>query len=260
MKISVLTNNIPGNGFKAEHGFSLYIEVKRRRILFDTGSTDIYLSNAQKLGLDIQKNIDTVVLSHGHWDHGNGLRFIENKTVITHPGAFVKRYHRNEKNNLGICFSGEELKQKHHVITSAEPHRISDDIIYLGYIPRLNDFESLTTPFVDDAGNPDFVDDDSALVIVKNKALIVISGCAHSGICNTISYAMHITGIRKIHAVIGGFHLKLDNRQTHETINCMKQLAIERIYPAHCTSVLVQQMFFSELGGNEVRAGMSLDV
>ena len=96
LKLYVLNENMAGGKFRAEHGFSYLIEFKKEKILFDTGHTDVYLFNAEKLGINLQKEVTRIVLSHGHWDHGDGLRYIKNKELICHPGCFIKRYRRNE--------------------------------------------------------------------------------------------------------------------------------------------------------------------
>jgi len=82
LKINILTENVAGGKFLAEHGLSYLIEIDNEQILFDTGHSDVFLKNANKLGINIQENVQTVVLSHGHWDHGDGLQFIENKKLI----------------------------------------------------------------------------------------------------------------------------------------------------------------------------------
>ena len=95
MKLTVLTDNCAGAGYVAEHGLSYLIEHESKKILFDTGHTDVFLRNAKILNIDIQKEIDTAVLSHGHWDHGDGLRYLKNKKLISHPNSFSKRFRRS---------------------------------------------------------------------------------------------------------------------------------------------------------------------
>ncbi len=256
MKITVLTENMAGRELLAEHGLSYIVEHGNRKILFDTGHTDVYIRNAAKLGIDIHKEIGTVVLSHGHWDHGNGLQYLENKELITHPSAFIKRYHRNADDNLGLSLSKEQLEQKFRVVTSKKPLPVSEHMIYLGEIPRHNDFESQTTSFVDDKGSDDFVPDDSAIAVIQDNELIIITGCSHAGICNIIAYAINVTGIDRIRAVIGGFHLKQNNKQTEETIHYLKHLKIELVYPSHCTELPALAAFYYKFGVPQVKTGM----
>lgn len=260
MKLTVLTENVAGSGFLAEHGLSYLIEVDGKAVLFDTGHTDVFLKNGKQLGLNIPEIIDTIVLSHGHWDHGDGLRFIHNKILITHPGSFMKRYRKKNISEIGLQLSRDELDEKFQLITSAKPFNISDSIIFLGEIPRSNNFEAQTTSFVDENGNPDFVPDDSALVIIENDSITIVTGCSHAGICNIISYAIQITGIQKVKTVIGGFHLKHNNLQTQKTIDFFKKLAVENVYPSHCTELEALAAFSENFAISQVKTGMILEL
>lgn len=223
MKITVLTENCAGSGFLAEHGLSYLIEQDGKKYLFDTGATDVFIKNANALGIDIHKEIDTVVLNHGHWDHGNGLQYLDHKTIITHPGSFIKRFRTKDNSDIGLKLSKKEIKQKFKLIPKKEPYFLSDNIIFLGEIARLNDFEAKTTNFIDYLGEPDFVMDDSAVAVIQNNKLIIITACSHSGICNIIEYAIKVTGINTVNTVIGGFHLKDNNLQTKKSIAYLKK-------------------------------------
>ena len=214
MKLTVLTENLAGGHFLAEHGLSYLIESDGLSILFDTGHSDVFQRNAKKLGIDLENKADKIVLSHGHWDHGDGLQFIKNKPLITHPSAFIKRFRKNDSTPVGLTISKEYLTQNFELATTIESIQLSEHIFYLGEIPRRNDFEAQTTSFKDEKDVDDFVPDDSALAIIQNEKLIIISGCAHSGICNICEYAKQVTNIKNIKAVIGGFHLKHNNGQT----------------------------------------------
>ena len=257
MKLSVLTENCASAHFKAEHGLSYFIEHENKKILFDFGDSDIFLQNAEKLNINIDE-VDKIVLSHGHWDHGNGLKYLKNKTLVCHPEAFKKRTRENE--NIGLKLSKEELYQKFEVQISQTPYYISEKIIFLGEIPRINNFEAQNTPYIDKFGKPDFVFDDSALAIIQNNEIIVISGCSHSGICNICDYAKKVTGISKIKAVIGGFHLKKDNFQTKETVKYFKKEKISYIYPAHCTQLPALSVFYNEFKISHLKSGMVLEI
>lgn len=101
MKITVLSDNNDKKGFQSEHGLSFYIEKIDKNILFDTGASNIFLRNDEILGVNI-KDVDTVVLSHGHFDHGYGLNYIKDKTLICHPGCFKVRHRKNGFANIGL--------------------------------------------------------------------------------------------------------------------------------------------------------------
>lgn len=101
MKLNVLIENCAGSRFFAEHGLCYLIEHEGEKFLFDTGHTDIFIKNANTLGIDIQKEIDTVVLSHGHYDHGDWLQYFDDKILITHPEVFIKRFRKKKNSNIG---------------------------------------------------------------------------------------------------------------------------------------------------------------
>ena len=100
--------------------------------------------------------------------------------------------------------------------------------------------------------------DDSALAIIENNELIIVTGCSHSGICNIVNYARKITGMTKIRAVVGGFHLKKDNKQTKETIRFFKEQNIAKIFPSHCTDLEALIAFSRELTLNQIKTGMTI--
>jgi len=255
MKITILTENVAGGKLLAEHGLSYLIEIDGERILFDTGHSDVFLKNAKMLGIDIEDGVKTVILSHGHWDHGDGLSFIENKKLITHPSSFSKRFGKSDYRPVGLSLSREEIQEKFDLTETINHYQISSNFVFLGEIPRLNDFESQATSFEFENGEDDFITDDSALVAVLNNELVVITGCSHSGICNICEYAKKVTGISKIKAVIGGFHLKHQNRQTFETIDYFKRNQVEKLYPSHCTELPALAVFYEEFKIEQVKTG-----
>jgi len=258
MTITILTENYAGSEFLAEHGLSYLVELDGEKILFDAGHTDVFTKNAQKLGIDIQKEVNTVILSHGHWDHGDGLQYIENKTLITHPDAFKQRFRKHDHSNVGLKLSKSTIQHKFKLILTKEPYYISDNIVFLGEIPRLNDFEAKKTSFIDELGEPDFVLDDSALAIIQNNQFIVVTGCSHSGICNIIEYARIVTGINNVKSVIGGFHLKNRDLQTQHTINYLKKNNINKIYPSHCTELPALVAFYEVFNIEQLKTGTIL--
>lgn len=259
MKLTVLTENLAGGRLLAEHGLSYLIEHNGRSILFDTGHSDVFLKNAESMGIDIREDVDAIVLSHGHWDHGDGLRYLENKTLIMHPSATMKRFRKKGNTNIGLALSKGELERKFDLISSKTPYPVSDEIIFMGEVPRSNDFESQTTTFVDEGGNDDFIPDDSGIAVKLDHELLVISGCAHSGICNIIEHAIQITGIQKVRAVLGGFHLKQNNVQTQKTIEYLKQHNVEQVYPSHCTELPALSAFYDSFRFQQLKTGTVLD-
>ncbi len=255
MKLTILTDNVAGGTFAAEHGLSYLLECDNQKILWDTGHSDVFMRNAEKLKINLDK-VETVVLSHGHWDHGNGLKYLKDKKLICHPGSFIKRYRKGGTENIGLDLTFKELGKKFNIVQAKDPYSVSDKIIFLGEIPRVNSFESKTTTFVDKNKNDDFLPDDSALAIIVEDELVVVSGCSHSGICNIIEYAKKVSGVGKVKAVFGGFHLKENNNQTKETINYFNINNIKTIHPSHCTELPALAAFYNEFKIKQVKTGM----
>jgi len=222
MKLTVLTENTASGYYTAEHGLSYFIEYENKSILFDTGHTDVFLRNAKKLNIDVN-TAETVVLSHGHWDHGNGLKYLKNKKLICHPNCFIKRYRKNDSFNIGLDLSYAELKKRFVIVTSREPYYLFENIIFLGEIPRINSFEAQTTTFVDENRNDDF---------------IIFT--------NTLFFK----------AVIGGFHLMKNNDQTKTTIKYFKEQNILQVFPSHCTKFPALVAFYNEFKIQQVTTGM----
>ncbi|MFA5327124.1 MAG: MBL fold metallo-hydrolase [Prolixibacteraceae bacterium] len=258
LKITILNDNVAGRWCRAEHGLSFLIEADRT-VLFDTGSSDLIAYNADVLKFDLKK-IDTVVLSHGHDDHTGGLMLFQGSKVICHPDTFLKRYRKSNHTGLGIKWAEAEIKSKFDLLTSREALQISDQIYFLGEIPRITEFESKKTAFAKEDGSEDFVLDDSGLAIVTSKGLVVVSGCAHSGICNMTAHACEITGIKNIHTVIGGFHLQNDDEITHKTIDWLKSMNVNQVVPSHCTGFQAQTAFYRSFPFIPAKSGNVIEI
>jgi len=257
MKINILTDNVAGSRYKAEHGLSYLIEIDDEKILFDTGHSSLFLENATQMGFNLQDEIQTVVLSHGHWDHGNGLKYLKNKTLIANQGIFSKRYRKKDHSYLGLNIDKNEAEKTFSLQLSSSPFQVTPHLWFLGEIPRANNFEAKSTTFVLENGEEDFISDDSALVAIQNDELIVISGCAHSGICNICEYAKKVTGISKIKTVIGGFHLKDQGEQTQKTLEYFELNQIKHLLPSHCTELPAKVLFQQQFDFPEVKTGLS---
>lgn len=232
-----------------EHGLSLYIVDGDTKILFDVGQGCAFKNNAKKLNINLSE-IKYLVLSHGHYDHTDGLKFIDERIkIVCHPDCTIWRKSKRTDNYNGIPYNDEELKSRFNMIMTKDTYKLDNNIIFLGEIERLNDFECKSFPSVLENGEDDIAIDDTGIVIDTPNGLVVISGCSHSGICNTVEYAKKITGKEKIYCVIGGFHLKECNEQTQKTINYMKENKIKRIILGHCTSDMVCDEFRKQLLG-----------
>ncbi len=243
MKIIVLTENHAGGKYGAEHGLSYFVESKDFKFLLDTGHSDLFLKNAKKGGINLNEEVGTIVLSHGHWDHGNGLEFILGKKLICHPRSFMKRYRKGGIDNIGLNQPSSFYYTNFDIEESREPVEIFPSVYFLGEIPRRTGFESRKTPFTDESGDPDYVSDDSAIAIVSDNKLSVLSGCAHSGIVNIVNYAREISQVHDLKMVIGGFHLKHRDEQTGKTIEFFKNNRPEILIPSHCTDLPALSLF-----------------
>jgi len=253
LKISVLVDDSKNPlkpELQAKHGLSFYIEaeVKDEKItlLLDTGpSAETILHNADRMEIDLSK-IDLIFLSHGHYDHVNGLigvlkRKSESTIVLAHPQAFDSKFvYRPHLKYAGSFYRLSEIRAFRGMLLFAKNHfKLSDGITSSGEIQRSTTYEEVegfwkvnNDLFVQDA----MLDDQSLIVNMKGKGLVVIAGCAHAGIINTIKQAQRITGMNRIHAVIGGFHLKdaADDRIT-STIEELSKIKPSIIRPCHCT-------------------------
>lgn len=259
LKITVLNDNVAGRWCRAEHGLSFLIDADST-ILFDTSSSpDLIAFNAQILNIDLRQ-IKTIVLSHGHDDHSGGLMLFEGQNVICHPDTFLKRYRKSNNTELGIRWTEEQIRERFDLQTSREPVQLSDHVYFLGEIPRLTPFESKKTAFKKADGVDDFVADDSGLAVVTDKGLVVVSGCAHSGICNMTAHAMKVTGIEKVHLVIGGFHLQNDDETTQATIDWMKAMKVEQVVPSHCTAFPAQSAIYKTYRFLPVKSGNVIEI
>jgi 7,8-dihydropterin-6-yl-methyl-4-(beta-D-ribofuranosyl)aminobenzene 5'-phosphate synthase len=260
MKVHVLVDNHAQRKFDAEWGLSLFIETQSGSLLFDYGNTDLFLKNAAKKGLDVL-NADHFVVSHGHWDHGNGLVHLPLKEpkiqMVCHPGSFIKRYRGQDY--LGLPLPYDELKQKIDFICTDTWHDIMENVFFIGQIPRVTSFENKKTGFTKEDGSMDLVDDDSGIAIKTSKGLVVITGCGHAGVCNTILHAMQQTGEQKIHALLGGFHLKGNDELTNRTIEELKRFNIDHLYPTHCTEFPALVQFANAFGSVPLKSGLTLE-
>ena len=249
LKLTFLNDNrCNDKNLECEHGLSILIEDDNKKVLFDVGQTDIFMKNATKLGISLD-DVETIVLSHGDYDHGNGLKYFTKKAnLICHPDFMKERISKRTGKFDGLNQDKETINIKFNLIETKIPYSISNNIIFLGEIERTTNFEKgKNLPMFDSNGDTYKHFDDSGIVIKTEDGIIVISGCAHSGICNTVEYAKKITNDNRVLSVIGGFHLKESDNQTLKTIEYMKNNGVESIILAHCTSDIVCQEFLTRL-------------
>jgi len=258
---------IPKNALLAEHGLSLLVKVTMKgeihSIVLDTGYTNVALPhNLEYLGLTLE-DVEAIVLSHGHMDHVGALKEILGVTgpgtkLILHPDAFLSRSIEFSTDQL-ISFpefpSRDELTDwGADVQENRKPLLLANDsILVTGEVARITEFEKgMPGALIKQNGEfiPDTFKDDQSLVInLGKKGLVVISGCAHSGIINSVLYARELTGQKKVCAVIGGFHLSgaAMEPSMEPTIKEMKKMSLQLITPMHCTGFKAISRFATEL-------------
>ncbi len=275
MKLTVLVDNntLIDEYLIGEPGVSYYIECDELKILFDVGYSDVFIKNAQILNVDLT-SIDKIILSHGHNDHTWGLNHLSQyydriikKTerkidIISHPAALMPKYF--EAKPIGMNHRQDEIEYFFRKVCTIEPLKLSNNITFLGQIPRINKFEAQNpvghTHDADGKLIDDYVLDDSALVIKTKKGLIIITGCSHAGICNIIEYAKKVTGVSQVNSVIGGFHLlNADKKLLDETGQYLKSISAETLYPCHCTDLAAKIHLSSYVDIKEVGVGLSLN-
>ncbi|HPD56284.1 MAG TPA: MBL fold metallo-hydrolase [Smithellaceae bacterium] len=240
----------------AEHGFSALIKPtvngKTRTLLFDFGfSEDGAAQNAKTLGINMSE-VEAAALSHGHSDHTGGISKLGAMTgkkdvpFVVHPSAFKSPRYLKYSEELKINFPKLTKKRIENagfsLIESDKPyHLLGATILFLGEIPRITDFEKgFPIAHWQEDGKEvwDPIEDDTSIVMnLKDKGLVIVSGCAHAGIINTVKHAIEVTGIDKIHVVMGGFHLSgpLFEGIIDRTSEEIKKLKPDYVIPMHCT-------------------------
>lgn len=214
MTITVLVDNNTyiDQYFRGEPAFCCWLEDEDRRILFDTGYSDLLLQNAAAMGIDLS-TATQVVLSHGHNDHTGGLRpllaagWLKNAEVIAHPDCFFPK--RADGLDIGCPVTAEELERGGARLTLTDrPLAISRHAVFLGEIPRETPFEgqSIGERRTAAGWQPDPLTEDTALALRTPKGIFVLTGCSHSGICNIVAQARRVTG-EPVCGILGGFHL-----------------------------------------------------
>jgi 7,8-dihydropterin-6-yl-methyl-4-(beta-D-ribofuranosyl)aminobenzene 5'-phosphate synthase len=244
------------NSILAEHGFSALVNLstddQSRSILFDFGFSEHGAAfNADALDLDLS-SVEALVLSHGHMDHFGGLEQLVERTgkkgleLVLHPTAFRKnRYVKvSEDFRIGLpALTQEKIQNAGVCLVEAQEPRILLDgsLLFLGQIPKHTDFEKGMPRMHYKEGDEekwDPIEEDSAIVAnVREKGLVVLSGCAHSGIVNTVTYARELTGVEQIYVIMGGFHLTGADFEPiiEPTANALKEFNPQYIVPTHCT-------------------------
>lgn len=266
MTIKVLAENTAiSDNFRFEHGLSLYIETSTHKILFDTGQSDLFLDNAKKLEVDIA-SIDTVIISHGHYDHGGGLKsFLQHNriaTIFINKNAFGDFYSSPDK-FIGLDKSLQESKR---IVFNNDEYTIDDDLFLFTANNKKCPYQTQSNNLYEKLNEELHLDmflHEQYLCISENDKKVLISGCSHKGILNIMNFTKDDT----ITILIGGFHFKnLELDQKGKTILDTTAEELKKYktkyFTCHCTGVS-QYKYLKNIMGNQIEylsSGQSISI
>ena len=262
-RITILCENLVGHlvGL-GEHGFSVFIETDQGNYLLDTGSGRAIVANSLAFGKDL-RTVQKIFLSHGHYDHTGGLpevlKLKGRVDVHGHPHilldriAVLKENGKETERFVGIPYKRGYLEALGaNFVFNTDFIEAAKGIYLTGEVPRKTSFEKPDSRLfseIDGKRVPDLFLDDQSLILASANGWVVILGCAHSGMINTLHHVVDKTRNEKIYAVLGGTHLGfLTPEQTEESIRALKDLGVEKIGVSHCTGVKAAFRLRQEFG------------
>lgn len=248
MKITVLVENTPGiMGLEYEHGLSLYIETQKHKILFDTGQTPIFISNAKRLGIDLRE-VDTAFISHGHYDHGGGLAEflkVNDKAKVYIRRSAFDNYYSTSKGKLRYIGLEQALKSSGRVILTDGNIEIDDELFLFTNV-KVKKYPSYANKSLQVFKNGEYLQDnfihEQDLVITEHNYHYLISGCSHCGPINIIDEFINIFS-NEPDVYIGGLHLAKKSPFSEGNLTLINELAkamselSTKYYTLHCTGL-----------------------
>jgi len=279
LTLTVLVDNttLTDRYFAGEPGLSFLIRTAEKKILFDTGYSGLFLANAEKMGISL-RDLDYIVLSHGHLDHSGGLvtlvRHLTEAKIEGNPHrvpeliAHTRCFYPKEKiplRNNGSILGEAEVRRQFPLNLSDKPVWITEDCVFLGEIPRKFAFEQadpgkrrIVLP--DGRTEPDTLMDDSALAYRTGDGLVIITGCSHAGICTITEYARKVCGESRVAGIIGGMHLlSPEPERLRQTGEYLRDLHLKSLHACHCTSLSAKLALTNYCPVQEVGVGITLE-
>jgi 7,8-dihydropterin-6-yl-methyl-4-(beta-D-ribofuranosyl)aminobenzene 5'-phosphate synthase len=275
VKVTILMDNTAGaNGLMGTWGLCQLVTIKNRtgtrNVLLDVGpNPEALATNMQMLGVNAG-SIDAVVMSHLHWDHSKGLAQVVKELgprpfglpVVAHPDTFRKTFATRPSlrvSGMQLGDSAAEIEAAGaQLILSRDPIEITPGVYSAGEVARTVDFESstestgLVTWTLDEEGHvaeDKVVDDQCIIVNLAGKGLVVVTGCSHAGIINMCKHVKEVTGVDRLEAVIGGFHLTgATEERISKTVAAMKELNPSKLASGHCTGFEAEVAFANAFG------------
>ncbi len=248
--VSVLVENMAGwNGELGEWGLSFLVDAGEHQIILDTGGGKTLSLNAGMMKVDLCRS-EAIVISHGHGDHTLGLNDALNAcklpSLFVHPVAFQTRYWREDSGQVVATTMPVSREQLHprvgKLVETKSPTLVCPGIMVTGQIPRVTDYEDTGIrhyAFMDSALTlPDQIEEDQALFFRVPEGIVILLGCGHSGVVNTIEYVCKLTGEKQIYAIMGGTHLvSASPQRIQKTIDALRNYGVQKIMLSHCTGV-----------------------
>jgi 7,8-dihydropterin-6-yl-methyl-4-(beta-D-ribofuranosyl)aminobenzene 5'-phosphate synthase len=263
----LVENSVHERGLKGEHGLAWHLQSGAHQVLFDTGQTELVVENAPRLGVSLNR-LDAIVLSHGHYDHTGGLAAVAAASpcppVFLHPAAREAKFSRPPGGTpqfIGLPEStGAVLaRPQTRIIETRICTEVVEGLFVTGEIPRRTAYEDPGGSFFLDEGGtrPDPVRDDQAMFFDTAAGVVVLLGCAHAGLVNTLDYVQSLNPGRPFRAVLGGLHLlNASPQRLAATVEALRQREVPLIVPAHCTGWAASARLWEGLPGRCAAPGV----